>query len=103
MSDAGTAFQEDHSLDIPSLAETMKLVPGVTLREGEITKRGPLLEMDETAQNMKHPGKKVGPKLDELKAPLSPIPEDSGSSVLESIIKNIHPVIRVRGNNSQYE
>ncbi|KAJ3045181.1 hypothetical protein HDV00_011051 [Rhizophlyctis rosea] len=37
-----TGYVEDTSLDIPLLADTMKVVAGVTLKEGEIIKRGPM-------------------------------------------------------------
>ncbi|KAI8841193.1 hypothetical protein BJ741DRAFT_646773 [Chytriomyces cf. hyalinus JEL632] len=38
---AGTGFVPDTTLDIPSLAETMRLAPGVTLRQGDVVKKGP--------------------------------------------------------------
>ncbi|KAI8840653.1 hypothetical protein BJ741DRAFT_646835 [Chytriomyces cf. hyalinus JEL632] len=38
---AGTGFLPDTTLDIPSLAETMRLAPGVTLRQGDVVKKGP--------------------------------------------------------------
>ncbi|KAJ3264167.1 hypothetical protein HDU77_009146 [Chytriomyces hyalinus] len=38
---AGTGFEPDTTLDIPSLTETMRLAPGVTLRQGDIVKKGP--------------------------------------------------------------
>ncbi|KAJ3242685.1 hypothetical protein HDU78_001232 [Chytriomyces hyalinus] len=38
---AGTGFVRDTTLDIPSLTETMRLAPGVTLRQGDIVKKGP--------------------------------------------------------------
>ncbi|KAJ3026324.1 UNVERIFIED_CONTAM: hypothetical protein HDU68_005861 [Siphonaria sp. JEL0065] len=36
-------FVPDTTLDIPALAETMRLAPGVTLREGDVVKKGPKL------------------------------------------------------------
>ncbi|KAJ3101422.1 hypothetical protein HDU97_001352 [Phlyctochytrium planicorne] len=37
---SGSGFVPDTVLDIPLLADTMRLAPGVTLREGDIVKRG---------------------------------------------------------------
>ncbi|KND02513.1 uncharacterized protein SPPG_02971 [Spizellomyces punctatus DAOM BR117] len=39
----GAGFVEDVALEVPSLAETMKVAPGVILREGDLVKRGPSL------------------------------------------------------------
>ncbi|KAJ3152266.1 hypothetical protein HDU89_001486 [Geranomyces variabilis] len=38
--EANTGFVEDLSLEVPSLTETMKLAPGVVLRENDTIKRG---------------------------------------------------------------
>ncbi|KAJ3290330.1 hypothetical protein HK104_006849 [Borealophlyctis nickersoniae] len=81
-------FVEDTTLDIPPLADTVKLVPGVTLREGEIVKRGPTLKQSPTPPPplrtyTTHPS--TAPR---------PQPPTVASPTMSTIIPTSRPVVR---------
>ncbi|KAJ3097317.1 hypothetical protein HK100_005386, partial [Physocladia obscura] len=84
-------FIPDTTLDIPPLAETMRLAPGVTLKEGNVIKQSPILinkfrdnyveRIIKNSASRKERVEKSCPN-----APLDPI--------LSSVLSNAKPVLR---------
>ncbi|KAJ3028078.1 UNVERIFIED_CONTAM: hypothetical protein HDU68_002531 [Siphonaria sp. JEL0065] len=95
-------FVPDTTLDIPLLAETMRLAPGVTLREGDVVKKGPKLTkkaQDKAAEESGAPTRQLPLQKRESKPNVKrqisiPVGVMEADPVLSAVLNKAKPALR---------